>query len=927
MSLSSGPPLPYGQEGPTSRRTADAGHFVRRWGVPAFVLAVSLAITGLAAGYVYSTSKAAEQKRFENLVGDARDEATNNLGRYLAALRGFAGLYAADDRVDRESFEAYAATLGIRDHYRGLRGIGFAERVTPDGRDRFLAVARSETRADEPAFRIRDSSESSTGAASAPVATPAPRTTDAMVVRYAALAGSGPPAVPGFDMASDPARLAAMRRACEADEPVVTPRLFLARTPDGVRHPGFIIYLPVFRGLPSPDADARRTALRGYVFASFRSDDLFRQIVNGNANARLRLRVYEGQGAGGGPVVYDSAPAVAGTTPARPRFTDSFTLKVAGGSWTMAVAEAPAFYMESNGSAVPLILLCGGAISLVLFAVTRGQVVARADAERAAAVSQQAQRALAASQSRLRRLVDANLIGVFFCGLDGEVSGGNDEFFRLLGQDRGGDGRPLRLADITVDSSRAGVEQALRQIGRDGACPAFETALIRPGRPPVPVLLGLASVSTTADAAPVPNAEAVAFALDLTDRYRAEHELRQAKEAAEQAREAAERANRSKDQFLAMLSHELRTPLTPVLAATAGAAGNAALPAGVRDDLVMIHRNVELEARLIDDLLDLTRVGRGKLQLRTETVDVHRVLVDALGVVPPEDVVGRGLRVERHLSAAAHHVSGDAARLQQVFWNLIKNAVKFTPDGGEITLRTGNGAGPVDGGSLPELWVEVTDTGRGIEAEILPKLFDAFEQGSAARAQASGGLGLGLAISRGLVEAHGGRITADSGGTGRGATFRVQLATVPAPAVDEAPAVPAAAAEPGDGFRLLLVEDHVDTARVLARLLTRAGHAVSVAHTVAEGLAACDGAGFDLLVSDLGLPDGSGTDVVRGFRRRYGHGGSDGRPVGAIALTGFGAEDDVSRTRTAGFDAHLTKPVAFDLLTATIRRVMTTPAA
>jgi signal transduction histidine kinase/CHASE1-domain containing sensor protein/ActR/RegA family two-component response regulator len=888
----------------TDPQSSLAQRFVRRWGVPTFILAVSLTITATSAYYVYASAATAERNRFTHLVQDARDEANRSLDRYLSALRGTVGLYAAFGQVDRRSFDAYAAALDLPEQYRGMRGLGFVARVGAADREAFLEEARRESGAQ---FKIWSADEPATGPAGGPAASA--WSGDVFVVRYVAPAVAVRRQVLGYDMASDPARRAAMVRACDTASAVVTEGLLFIRGTDGERHAGFLIFIPVYGpdGVPG-SVDARRRAVTGFVYASFRSDDLMQHIVASNINARLRMRVYDGPATGAAKVLFDSDPPGPDEASFQPLLHDRFNLAVAGATWTVSVTERPPFYMESNAALIPFVLAGGTGISLVLFAVARSQAVARADAERTATVFQQAQRALAASQSRLRRLVDANLIGVFFCDLAGEVSGGNDEFFRMLGQGRGGDGRPLGLGTITIPEDRQHVVEALRQVGRDGVSPAFETAFVRADGPPVPVLLGVASVYPN-DVDHIPGAEAVAFALDLSDRYRAEQELRSAKE-------AAEKANRSKDQFLAMLSHELRTPLTPVLAATAGSAIDPSLPAAVRNDLAMIHRNVELEARLIDDLLDLTRVSRGKLQLRDETVDLHRVIADAVAVVPPESIGNKRLSVEQDLSAPAHHVRGDAARLQQVFWNLVKNAVKFTPPGGRISIRTSNL--PFDAGALR---VEVADTGLGIEADILPKLFDAFEQGSMARAQASGGLGLGLAISRGLVEAHGGRITAASSGTGQGATFTIELATVPPPP-PPSPAPAAGRPSAATAFRILLVEDHADTARVMGRLLTRAGHAVSVAHCVADALREMDRGPFDLLVSDLGLPDGSGTDVVRSFRDRPGNANGNGHPLGAIALTGFGTEDDVNRTRAAGFDEHLTKPVAFDLLEKAIARVM-----
>jgi len=249
-----------------------------------------------------------------------------------------------------------------------------------------------------------------------------------------------------------------------------------------------------------------------------------------------------------------------------------------------------------------------------------------------------------------------------------------------------------------------------------------------------------------------------------------------------------------------------------------------------------------------------------------------------------------------------------------VFWNLLSNAVKITPEGGTITVRSWT-----DDSSW--LAVEVSDTGIGIEPELLPRIFDAFEQGESRAAQRFGaGLGLGLAISRALAEFHGGTLEVHSEGPGRGATFRVQLPLTPIPAGAAAVSEPSRpASQEARALRILLVEDHADTAEAIAELLRLLGHEVAVAFTVAEGLSAAadiqnqESGGLDLVVSDLGLPDGSGLDLMRELTRRHG--------LKGIALSGYGMEEDLRRSREAGFERHLTKPVNFQALQAVLREV------
>jgi two-component system CheB/CheR fusion protein len=396
---------------------------------------------------------------------------------------------------------------------------------------------------------------------------------------------------------------------------------------------------------------------------------------------------------------------------------------------------------------------------------------------------------------------------------------------------------------------------------------------------------------------------------DITARRRAELEV-------DRARQEAEAANQAKDHFLATLSHELRTPLTPVLAVISGLQGDGRLPDDVRGQLAMMRRNVELEARLIDDMLDLTRIARGKLELRREVADLKAVIHHALQTANGE-LVEKRQRLILDLAPCDHAVWADTPRLTQVFWNLFSNAVKFTPPEGTIAVRSrcepGRG-----------LTVEVADTGIGIEPDVLADIFDAFQQGTQTITRRFGGLGLGLAISKAIVELHGGSLTATSEGKGQGAIFAVRLPTsnlvgrAASPAVAGTPPVAAKAPEPpqppGVALHILLVEDHTDTAEAMAELLRDLGYEVTVAGTVASGLAAAarlDGR-IDLVLSDLGLPDGTGLELMAEIHQRYG--------VKGIALSGYGMEEDVRRSLEAGFDRHLTKPINLQALQTAIQK-------
>ena len=390
---------------------------------------------------------------------------------------------------------------------------------------------------------------------------------------------------------------------------------------------------------------------------------------------------------------------------------------------------------------------------------------------------------------------------------------------------------------------------------------------------------------------------------DITGRKQIEEAMRHSKE-------AAENANQFKDQFLAALSHELRTPLTPVLMAADSLASDSALPEAVRREAKMIGRNMQVEARLIDDLLDLTRISRGKLQIKREPIDAHELIRYAVDACCRGDAQAQTLQIGVKLNAPHHHIHADPARVQQIVWNLVRNAIKFTPADGAVVLRTRN-AGST-GQDPPRLVIEVSDTGLGIPPERLEHIFNPFEQGGAEITRQFGGLGLGLAISRALAELHSGTITAFSAGEGQGATFTVELPTIPAAEMNHAPR-PEAPPAPVRSLRILIVEDHQSTAETLAQLLRSSGHHVEVAGTVADAMRQSEHE-LDLVISDLGLPDGSGLDLMRRLKARSG--------LKGIALSGYGMEEDIRKSLEAGFDEHLTKPINIRTVESALARVM-----
>jgi signal transduction histidine kinase/ActR/RegA family two-component response regulator len=382
-------------------------------------------------------------------------------------------------------------------------------------------------------------------------------------------------------------------------------------------------------------------------------------------------------------------------------------------------------------------------------------------------------------------------------------------------------------------------------------------------------------------------------------------ERRRAEEALQQQKAVVEGVNRTKDQFLAMLSHELRTPLTPVISALEGLESEPAQTGEVKNALAMIRRNIELETQLIDDLLDFTRIAKDKLQLRFAPVDAH-VAISNVSEICRAEADPKRLRVHLNLRANTHYVAADAAKFQQIIWNLLKNAIKFTAEDGEIAISSSNPSPEV-------LTISVRDTGIGMEPEVMQRIFDPFEQGNHSLERRFGGLGLGLAISKSLAQAHGGTLTAQSDGRDRGSTFLLSMRTT-SPA--EGLGSPARAGDETSrqGLRILLVDDHQDTCAALEKLLVRRGHLVAATHNVRSAMEAAVRNRFDLLISDIALPDGSGMELMTQLQAIS--------KMPGIAISGFGNNGDIERSLQAGFCEHLIKPVKLERLEAAMERAI-----
>jgi len=505
------------------------------------------------------------------------------------------------------------------------------------------------------------------------------------------------------------------------------------------------------------------------------------------------------------------------------------------------------------------------------------------------------ERTLRDREQRLSAIVDRTIAGIAQVDLEGRFTLANNRLCEMVGRPRE-EVLVSRLDQFISPEDSPEGRRLLTDITESGRSQTREVRLLRPDGTTV-----WASVSVSSISANGQPAFAIVVALDITDRKRAEAERSELLERERRARADAERANRAKDEFLATLSHELRTPLN-ALRLWAGVLRQRPLD---QDTLARgidtIDRNAALQAQLIDDLLDISRIASGKLRLELGPIELQAVIESAVETVRAT-AEGKHLTLARALDPDVGPVLGDATRLQQVMWNLLSNALKFTPVGGRIEVRLRRRGADAE--------VTIQDTGQGIAPALLPHIFDRFRQGDSSSTRPQGGLGLGLAIARQLMELHHGTIRAESSGEGRGSTFVLTLPltsdTRAWPRGSTALELAVPGAEVLRDLVVLVVDDDADAREALAVSLARLGARVSTAASVSEAMAEAARRWPHVLVSDIGMPGEDGISLIGRVRRLEAERG--GR-VRAVALTAYAGEEDRRRIIGAGYDLHVPKPV------------------
>lgn len=553
--------------------------------------------------------------------------------------------------------------------------------------------------------------------------------------------------------------------------------------------------------------------------------------------------------------------------------------------WIGLVGQWRNWYGSGLGAALIVtgsMLFFGGVV------LRLGSTLLKTELRRAAA-----ERLLLAREFDFRATFEHAAVGIAHMGLDGHWIRVNDRLCEIIGYPRE-ELLQKTFRDVTVPED---MERCLLFVQRliEGEIPHYSIEK-RYLRKDGSTVWGHLTVTMLHDASGKPK-YALVILEDITERKKVLEEV---------ARQKAnlEAAAHTKDRLLAMISHELRTPLTPVLAAISSCPYET-LPPQQRDVLEMVRRNIEHEICLVDDILDLTRLSNGKLRLNMRPVDLHALITEVFAEAGPV-FREKGLSARLSLHASKPIVQADPARLRQILLNLLDNAKKFTPPGGRITVATASKGG--------QIITKVSDTGAGISPENLQRIFEAFEQGAPSVQRRFGGLGLGLAITKGLVEAHEGSMSVKSLGPGRGSTFFFSLPTLnlaKQPAQTAQPARPRPEPQPAQArtrtaptaLRILLVEDHDDTRLVLQHFLERQGYKVKAETNVPDAVAAASRESFDLLITDIGLASGNGRELLKAATLACGH------PLPGIALSGFTSEEDIRLSAQAGFFRHLSKPI------------------
>jgi signal transduction histidine kinase/CHASE1-domain containing sensor protein/CheY-like chemotaxis protein len=930
-----------------------------RFLLPYLILIIGLSFTLLVYYYFSKLSREQDKINFDAAVQQIQDQVRLRIETSITLLRSGTGLFAASDDVNAHEFENFVKQIELEKNYPGVQGMGFSRRFTAAEKAGVIAEMK---RQGASTFNVwgNDSPRDEYNA----IVYLQPETTRNQLAL-------------GFDMATEEVRRRAMERAGDSGNPTASGRVQLVQerdVPDPDKQSGFLIYVPVYRkNVPLERVVDRRKALLGFVYSPFRVDDFLAPITT-EKKYDVSFQVYDGTEINSANLL--SAPSNEASED--PLFADTKTLDVAGHTWTLTYVTKPSFAQRSSRSLLKYTLIAGALLSLLFAVAARSEIRARSRAEHSAeevkkseatirntlSERERAEEALRQTGEALRdaneralleyeRLLErikalAQALGTarelnaifralreftnvsvpcngFFVSLYdpirdvrtacyGWADGGELDVSNLPPMPvttTGPNSRAVRTGEviITNDYMRATQTNPGVVVGPDnGMRPDSSMAV------PMAVMgriIGTIEVQSYRKNVYRPeDVTAMSMAANLTAVAIENVRLLKLERT---AREAAEESNRLKDEFLATVSHELRTPLTAILGWSRLLEGGTLDEATMEQAVETIWRNAKAQAQIVDDILDVSRIITGNLYLELQPLEVVPVVENAINVVRPT-ADAKGIRIETYFDSVPAMISGDANRLQQVVWNLLSNAVKFTNSGGRVCVKVSQGGGAVE--------VSVSDTGQGISKEFLPYVFDRFRQADSTTTRQHGGLGLGLAIARHLVEIHGGTIRAQSKGEDHGATFTIRLPLLEATlgsanGADQNQHKLAQSQQLLSGVNVLLVDDDSDTLTLMTTALTRRQANVTAVSSAVEAIQAIARKRPDVLVSDIAMPDEDGYGLIEKIRLLE-NGASDNIP--AVAITAYAKDEDRERALSAGFQIYLAKPVELTELISVVAR-------
>ncbi|NJR19275.1 MAG: response regulator [Calothrix sp. CSU_2_0] len=892
----------------------------RRGWLPYAILLGTLLLTGLFSYYAAIASRTKDSLRFQNEVERTESDIKNRLQTYIVLLQGTSGLFATNQQITKQDFHSYIKHLQLQEKYPGIQGIGFSTRITSTDVQSLVAYMRSQ------------------GVTNFTVHPNTPRSEYHSIIYLEPLDKRNQAAI-GYDMFTQATRRAAMERARDTGLAAASGRVTLMQEIDPHKQAGFLIYLPVYsQDKAKQTVSERKNALLGFVYSAFRADDLLAGIFKNQKYPLINVDIYDSQKIDSQSLLHSSSTSNywknywKDYSSHKPKFTTSRNLNIAGQTWTIVFSSRHELEKDSASEYLPYMMLGGVMLSLILFGMARSQVLAfnamQKSNQRLGFLYEISSDLLVQKQPKefissiFNQLAEQLQLEVYFNYLlDRKNQRLQLHAYAGISEDIAKEIEWLELGEALCGT----VAQQKKQIIVENIQESNDTqaSLVKnlgiTTYACYPLLSGNQLIGTlafcTRSHSNLPrtcfNADELALLQVVADLVATAIERNSLITQLQEQTEELRQANRIKDEFLATLSHELRTPLNAILGWIQLLQSHSFDENKKARALETIDRNSKLLRELVEDILDVSRIISGKFRLDVGEVNLKSIVASAIDTIQPA-ADAKQIQITTQLNPQVL-VWGDANRLQQVIWNLLSNAIKFTPKDGQVKISLEQISSQVK--------IQITDTGKGIETEFLPYVFDSFRQADGSTTRSFGGLGLGLAIVRHIVELHGGTVSATSLGEGKGATFTVEL---PVLAISKKQAfissetiiyheVSAQYQRILDGLKIILVEDENDARELIATVLQEAGANVIPVANVAQALDIFQHNKPDILVSDIGMPLEDGYMLIRKVRALS---SEQGGKIPAVALTAFAGEEDKNQAINAGFQAHISKPVeATELVT------------